>query len=232
MKELAPSTVRCAIAGIVAFAAAICCADGLNVRKSTCGRTWQVSYAPSEPIVWIWPESATEAILTVTSHVGRASVQTYTFTRENAADTGEWTLPASSGERLYDLALDIKSGGKVLESLCARVVVLPESFDVLATNTAAWSIVSDRSPRPVPYDAAWTTNKTVDSAGLSLAMVGGTPVAVPLAGVSGFEPLDMAARFGARTDGPFGAALAFDGGDPLYVAELRRTFPGIVLSIR
>ena len=213
--------------------ALICHADteGFTVRASTSGRTWQVNYAPTEPIVWIWPDQATAATLTVTSYVGKTSVATHDITRESGADTGSWSLPSGSGERLYDLALEIRAGEKVLENLSGRVVILPEAIDVISTNSMAWAAVPERSPRPVAYDATWTTNKTVESAALTLAMVGGTPVPVPLSGASGFEPLDLTPRFG-KVEGPFTAELAFDDEDALYVAQLRRTFPGLVMCFR
>ena len=212
-------------------AASLCHADGITVRASASGRTWQVSYAPSEPIVWVWPDEATAATLTVTSYVGRTSVSTHAITRESGAETGSWSLPNGSGERLYDLALEIVGGEKVLENLYGRVVVLPETIDVTPTNSMAWATVSERSPRPVAYDAAWTTNGTATSAALTLAMVGGTPVQVPLSGVSGYEPLNLTPRLG-KVAGPFTAELAFDDDDALYAAQLLRTIPGIVLSIR
>ena len=212
-------------------AASLCHADGITVRASASGRTWQVSYAPSEPIVWVWPDEATTATLTVTSYVGRTSVSTHAITRESGAETGSWSLPNGSGERLYDLALEIVAGEKVLENLYGRVVVLPETIDVTPTNSMAWATVSERSPRPVAYDAAWTTNGTATSAALTLGMVGGTPVQVLLNGVSGFEPLNLTPRVG-KESGPFTAELAFDDEDPLYAAWLLRAFPGIVMNFR
>ena len=218
---------------LVALLAAVtpCYADGVTARASACGRTWQVSYAPSEPIIWVWPTEATAATLTVTSYVGRTSVDTYSFTRESGADTGSWSLPSGSGERLYDLALEILAGDKVVEKLYGRVVVLPETINVIPTNSMTWAAVPELSPRPVAYDAAWTTNKTVESAALTLAMVGGTPVQVPLSGVSGYEPLNLTPRLG-KVAGPFTAELAFDDDDALYAAQLLRAFPGIVMCIR
>ena len=212
-------------------AATLCHADGVTARASASGRIWQVSYAPTEPIVWIWPSEATAATLTVTSYVGKTSVSTHAITRESGADTGSWSLPNGSGERLYDLALEIRAGEKVLENLSGRVVVLPETIDVIPTNSVTWAAVPERSPRPVAYDAAWTTNGTATSAVLTLAMVGGTPVQVPLPGVSGYEPLNLTPRLG-KVAGPFTAELAFDDDDALYAAQLLRTFPGIVMCIR
>ena len=217
----------------VAILAAIslCHADGVTVRASASGRTWQVSYAPSEPIVWVWPDQATAATLTVTSYVGKTSVSTHSIMRESGADMGSWSLPSGSGERLYDLALEFLAGEKVLENLYGRVVVLPETIDVTPTNSVAWASVPEHSPRPVAYDAAWTTNGSATSAALTLAMVGGTPVQVPLSGVSGFEPLNLTPRLG-KVAGPFTAELAFDEDDALHTAQLLRTFPGIVMCIR
>ena len=219
---------------VALLAATLIChadAEGFTVRASASGRTWQVSYAPTEPIVWIWPDQATAATLTVTSYVGKTSVATHDITRESGADTGSWSLPNGSGERLYDLALEIRAGEKVLENLSGRVVILPEAIDVISTNSMAWAAVPERSPRPVAYDAAWTTNGTATSAALTLAMVGGTPVQVPLPGVSGYEPLNLTPRLG-KVAGPFTAELAFDDDDALYVAQLLRTFPGFVLNVR
>ncbi len=215
----------------ILVASSLCHADGITVRASASGRTWQVSYAPSEPIVWVWPDQATAATLTVTSYVGKTSVSTHAITRESGADTGSWSLPSGAGERLYDLALEIRAGEKVLENLYGRVVILPEAIDVISTNSMAWAAVPERSPRPVAYDATWTTNKTVESAALTLAMVGGTPVQVPLPGVSGYEPLNLTPRLG-KVEGPFTAELSFDEDDALYAAPLLRTFPGIVMCIR
>ena len=218
---------------VILAAATICHADasGLTVRASASGRTWQVSHAPTDPIVWVWPDGATAATLSVTSYVGRTSVSTFSFTRENGAETGTWSLPAGSGERLYDLALEILSGEKVLENLYGRVVVLPQTIDVIPTNSTSWVAVSERSPRPMAYDAAWTTNGTAESAALTLAMVGGSPVQVPLGGISGFEPLSLTRRLG-KVAGPFTAELAFDGDEAIYSLQLLRIFPGIVLNFR
>ena len=212
-------------------AVSICHADGITARASASGRTWQVSYAPTEPIVWVWPSEATAATLTVTSYVGKTSVSTHSITRVSGADTGSWSLPSGSGERLYDLALEIRAGEKVLENLYGRVVILPDTINVIPTNSMRWAAVPELSPRPVAYDAAWTTNKTVESAALTLAMVGGTPVQVPLSGVSGYEPLNLTPRLG-KVAGPFIAELAFDDDDALYAAQLLRAFPGIVMCIR
>jgi len=212
-------------------AVSLCHADGITARASASGRTWQVCYAPTEPIVWVWPSEATAATLTVTSYVGKTSVATHSFTRESGADTGSWSLPGGSGERLYDLALEIRAGEKVLENHYGRVVALPETIDVIPTNSMTWAAIPERSPRPVAYDAAWTTNGTATSAALTLAMVGGTPVQVPLPGVSGYEPLNLTPRLG-KVAGPFTAELAFDDDDALYVAQLLRTFPGFVLNVR
>ena len=212
-------------------AASLCHADGVTARASACGRIWQVSYAPTEPIVWVWPDQATAATLTVTSYVGKTSVATHSFTRDGTADTGSWSLPSGSGERLYDLALEIRAGETVLENLYGRVVILPETINIIPTNSMAWAAVPESSPRPVAYDAAWTTNGTATSAALTLAMVGGTPVQAPLSGVSGYEPLNLTPRLG-KVAGPFTAELAFDEDDALYAAQLLRTFPGIVMCIR
>lgn len=206
--------------------------DAFTVRAGDNGRTWQVNYEPSAPIVWAWPAGATAASLTVTSHLGKVSVSTYSFTREDGADTGSWPIPASPSteERLYDLALEIRAASKVIEMFSARVVCLPDSFDLLSTNMAGWAYVHDRSPRPVPYDNEWCTG-SVESAGLTLTAAGGVPVAVPLLGKSGFEPLDLSVRLGANVE-RFSASLAFDGEDALYEADLCRVVSGLTICIR
>ena len=206
---------------------------GLIVRTSASGRTWQVSWAPAEPIVWVWPDKATAATLTVTSYVGRTSVAVFDIARETGAETGGWTLPVparptASGEYLYDLALAIRNGTKTIETLSARVVVLPEAFDLLVADSGAWRNVSDRDARPIPYDAAWATN----GAPLALAFTpeDGETVSVALAGTSGWEPPDLRARLG-DWNGPFTAVLAFDGTD-VFSAALVRRLPGLALKFR
>ena len=208
-------------------------ATGFIVRASASGRTWQVNYAPDEPIVWVWPDKATAASLTVTSHVSRATSTSYEIAREDGAETGSWSIPAPvrtsvSGEYLYDLVLEIKAGTKVIETLTARVVILPETFDVLVADSSAWRTANDRQARPIPYDSDWTTNAL--PATLTFTPDGGEPVICALAGKSGFEPPEFRLRLGDYA-GAFAAALVFDGTD-VCTAALERRMPGVTLHFR
>ena len=53
-----------------------------------------------------------------------------------------------------------------------------------------------------------------------------------MSGISGFEPLDMASRLGEQS-GDFSVELTFDNDDEAtFIANLRRTFQGLQLSVR
>ena len=224
------------ILSMAVLAAALCVADGetdatdgITARPSSVARVWQVALEPDDPIVYVWPSDATAATLTVVSYAGRTKTSTYEIAREDGADTGSFSLPAVAGEALFDLSIEFRKDAKVLETLSARVAILPEKIDVLVEGSDAWKTVKDRSPRPVAYDTAWT-DPVASSAALTLSYASQT-IDVPLAGESGFEPLDLASRM--EGDGVFSLALSFDGEEePAYSANLRRTFTGLALSIR
>ena len=106
--------------------------DPIMLRTDSHGRTWQVDLAPGEPIVWEWTPKSTTAMLTVTSYVSRATAEIYSFTRAENADTASFTLPpGGDGESLHDLVLEIYAGTRVVETRRARIVRLPQTFDVL-----------------------------------------------------------------------------------------------------
>jgi hypothetical protein len=214
------------------LSAAFCLAeDGITARPSSVGRVWQVAYEPDEPITYVWPDDATSATLTVVSYAGRTKTLTQEITREENADTGSFSLPAVSGagESLFDLSLEFKKDAKVLETLSARVAILPEKIDVLVPGSDAWKMVKDRSPRIVPYDTSWTDPKA-ESAEFALSS-GSQTVNVPFQGESGYEPLDLANRM--EGDGEFSVSLTYGNAEePCCEATLRRTLTGLALSIR
>ena len=224
------------ILSMAVLAAALCVADGetdatdgITARPSSVARVWQVALEPDDPIVYVWPSDATVATLTVVSYAGRTKTTTYEIAREDGADTGSFSLPAVAGEALFDLSIEFRKGKKVLETLSARVAILPKKIDVLVEGSEAWTKVKDRSPRPVAYDTAWTV-PAASSVAMALSY-GSRTVDVPLAGESGFEPLDLTNRM--EGDGEFSLALSFDGEEePAYLANLRRTFTGLSLTIR
>ena len=219
------------IASLLCMAANVGVAtEGITVRPSTSGRIWQVSYAPNEPVKWPWISDSTSAQLTVTSYSGRTKVSVYEIVREEDEYFGSYQLPSSDKEQLFDLEVKLLAGEKVLETLSARVAVLPEKIDVLVEGSVAWKTVRDRFPRPVAYDAAWK-DPTAESTVFSVSRDSETQN-FAMQGDSGFEPLDMTTRLGAQ-DGEFSVALTFnDDEEATFSANLRRTFPGLQLSIR
>ena len=226
------------ILSMAVLAAASCVADGetgatdgITARPSSVGRVWQVAYNPKDPIVYVWPSDATAATLTVVSYAGRTKTFTQEITREDNADTGSFSLPANtgSGESLFDLSIAFKKDAKVLETLSARVAILPEKIDVLVQGSDAWKTVKDRSPRIVPYDTSWT-DPAAESAAFALSS-GSRTATVSLAGESGYEPLDLVNRM--EGDGEFSVSLSYGSAEePFYEATLRRTFTGLSLTIR
>ena len=216
----------------VALAAAICSAEdksGITARPSSVGRVWQVAYEPDDPITYVWPSDATAATLTVVSYAGRTKTFTHEIERTDGADTGTFSLPSVAGEALFDLSLEFKKDAKVLETLSARVAILPKKIDVLVEGSDAWKTVKDRSPRIVPYDTSWT-DPVASSAAMALSY-GSQTVDVPLAGESGFEPLDLVNRM--EGDGEFSVSLSYGSAEEtFYEATLRRTLTGLALSIR
>ena len=205
--------------------------DGITVRPSGVGgRIWQVSYAPDEPIKWPWVSGSVSARLTVVSHSGRTKTTVHEIEREEGY-FGSYQLPAGDKEQLFDLTVDLLSSkDAVLETLSARVAVLPKKINVLVEGSDAWKTVRDRSPRPIAYDAAWK-DPTAESTVFSMSQ-GGVKQDFPMTGISGFEPIDMAARLGTQ-GGEFSVALTFDEDDDVtFTADLRRVFPGLQLSIR
>lgn len=225
MKMLMIASLLCAAANMVSAE------DGITVRPSGVGgRIWQVSYAPDEPIKWPWVSGSVSARLTVVSYSGRTKTTVHEIEREEGY-FGSYQLPAGDKEQLFDLTVDLLSSkDAVLETLSARVAVLPKKINVLVEGSDAWKTVRDRSPRPIAYDAAWK-DPTAESTVFSMSQ-GGVKQDFPMTGISGFEPLDMAARLGTH-DGEFSVALTFDEDDDVtFTADLRRVFPGLQLSIR
>ncbi|MBR3821473.1 MAG: hypothetical protein IKJ37_07610 [Kiritimatiellae bacterium] len=225
MKMLMIVSLLCAAANMVSAE------DGITVRPSGVGgRIWQVSYAPDEPIKWPWVSGSVSARLTVVSYSGRTKTTVHEIEREEGY-FGSYQLPAGDKEQLFDLTVDLLSSkDAVLETLSARVAVLPKKINVLVEGSDAWKTVRDRSPRPIAYDAAWK-DPTAESTVFSMSQ-GGVKQDFPMTGISGFEPLDMAARLGTH-DGEFSVALTFDEDDDVtFTADLRRVFPGLQLSIR
>ena len=225
MKMLMIASLLCAAANMVSAE------DGITVRPSGVGgRIWQVSYAPDEPIKWPWVSGSVSARLTVVSYSGRTKTTVHEIEREEGY-FGSYQLPAGDKEQLFDLTVDLLSSkDAVLETLSARVAVLPKKINVLVEGSDAWKTVRDRSPRPIAYDAAWK-DPTAESTVFSMSQ-GGVKQDFPMTGISGFEPIDMAARLGTH-DGEFSVALTFDEDDDVtFTADLRRVFPGLQLSIR
>ena len=205
--------------------------EGITVRPSASGRIWQVSYAPDEPIKWPWISDSTSAELTVTSYSGRTKSSVYEIVRGEEEYFGSHQLPVGDGEQLFDLEIKLLSNKKaVLETLSARVAVLPKKINVLVEGSDAWKTVKDRSPRPIAYDVAWK-DPTAESTVLSMTHAS-VQQDFPMMGISGFEPLDMTTRLGTH-DGAFTVALTFDDDeDATFTADLRRVFSGLQLSIR
>ena len=225
MKMLMIVSLLCAAADMVSAE------DGITVRPSGVGgRIWQVSYAPDEPIKWPWVSGSVSARLTVVSYSGRTKTTVHEIEREEGY-FGSYQLPAGDKEQLFDLTVDLLSSkDAVLETLSARVAVLPKKINVLVEGSDAWKTVRDRSPRPIAYDAAWK-DPTAESTVFSMSQ-GGVKQDFPMTGISGFEPLDMTARLGTQ-GGAFTVALTFDEDDDVtFTADLRRVFPGLQLSIR
>ena len=226
MKMLMIASLLCAAANMVSAE------DGITVRPSGVGgRIWQVSYAPNEPVKWPWVSGSVSARLTVVSYSGRTKTMVHEIEREEGKYFGSYQLPTSDKEQLFDLTVDLLSSkDAVLETLSARVAVLPKKINVLVEGSDAWKTVRDRSPRPIAYDAAWK-DPTAESTAFSMTHASGEQN-FPMMGISGFEPLDMAARLGTH-DGEFSVALTFDEDDDVtFTADLRRVFPGLQLSIR
>ena len=199
--------------------------DSIILRTDSHGRTWQVDLDPDEPVVWEWTPKSTSATLTVTSYVSRATAEIYNFTRPANADTASFTLPASEGESLHDLVLEIYAGTRVVETRWARIVRLPQTFDVLVPASAEWCRFSGRVPRPVPYDTAWSTN----GAPVTLAVSGAAKSSETLLhGESGYEPIDARGHIGGSS-GPIETSLAFDGAEGPS-ATLERISGGLILK--
>jgi hypothetical protein len=205
--------------------------EGITVRPSASGRIWQVSYAPDEPIKWPWVGESTSARLTVVSYSGRTKTTVHEIEREEGKYFGSYQLPTGDKEQLFDLTVDLLSSkDAVLESFSARVAVLPKKIDVLVEGSDAWKSVKDRSPRPIAYDTAWK-DPTAESTVFSMSQ-GDVKQDFSMSGISGFEPLDMANRLGEQS-GDFSVELTFDNDDEAtFIANLRRTFQGLQLSIR
>lgn len=224
------------ILSMAVLAAALCVAGeaagvtgGITARPSSVGRVWQVAYKPDDPITYVWPSDATAATLTVVSYAGRTKTFTHEIERTDGADTGTFSLPSVAGEALFDLSLEFKKDAKVLETLSARVAILPKKIDVLVEGSDAWKTVKDRSPRIVPYDTSWT-DPAAETAAFALSH-GSQTVNASLAGESGYEPLNLVNRM--EGDGEFSVALTYDNAEEaFYEAELRRVLTGLTLSIR
>ena len=149
MKMLMFASLLCAAANMVSAE------DGITVRPSGVGgRIWQVSYAPNEPVRWPWVGESTSARLTVVSYSGHTKTTVHEIEREEGEYFGSYQLPTDEKEQLFDLTVDLLSNNSaILETLSARVAVLPKKINVLVEGSDAWKTVKDRSPRPIAYDA-------------------------------------------------------------------------------
>ena len=143
MKMLMIASLLCAAANMVSAE------DGITVRPSGVGgRIWQVSYAPNEPVKWPWVGESTSARLTVVSYSGRTKTTVHEIKREEGEYFGSYQLPTDEKEQLFDLEVSILAGEKELETLSARVAVLPKKINVLVEGSDAWKTVRGRSCRP------------------------------------------------------------------------------------
>lgn len=206
--------------------------DGITVRPRPKERIWQVSHEPDKPITWVWPSDSTSATLTITSYCARTSSSTYVYHRPAGDETGTFELPSGTGERMYDLTMEFFAGEKKLnlETLTARVVILPETFDLLVKGSPAWNAAKDRFPRPAVFDLSWS-EPAATSAVFSVE-ADGSVTEIPLDKDSGFLPLDMKNRLGAYF-GPFTVSLSYDGAeDAALSVGLLRTRQGSVISVR
>lgn len=213
--------------GVTAQAAS----NAITVRPSDNGRSWQTVRAQDTAVTWVWPEGATSARLKVTSFVDRLRVTSYEIARVDGAETGSWALPgeltAPRAEKLLDLELSVFASETVVATTTARVAAFPATIDLQVPGSADWKAVL--TDRIAPYDTAWAAD--AQTAELGLAAAGKDPAALPLAGTSGYVPLCLKRNLSAHK-GEFTASLSFDGGDPLYTADLLELGWGNLLILR
>ena len=190
--------------------------SSITVRSANDVRLWQVYHDfAQKPLVWRWHEFADCAYLTVTSLVERTVHGPVKIERESGSLYGEYSLyeelGGGSGSRMYDVVVRHCVGEEELSVQSARLVLLPESFELkkIAAQTGKTKVERD-SVAVVPYDSAWFEEAAnAESAQVVFPEIGGAGSVAQLSGAAGFMPLDMN-RIGFGEDRTARVALRFD----------------------
>lgn len=207
----------------VAFATVSFCAlAGITVQDPEQTFFWQVESDVSRPLVWPW--DGADSAKVVYRLAGENAV-TNDVAREGDAVYGSFTMPAptelaSGRQYLYDVSLELLSGGETVSVSSARIVYLPQSVTVLEPDTPSWRKVS--GVRVFPYDKCDSPSlEFVSSAGRNITRE--QPVSSALAAiVPAFDVVDR---------GLFTLSL-LEGSETIRTALLRYAKPRMVLSFR
>ena len=214
---------KCSMVMSFAFAAvAFCALAGITVQDPEQTFFWQVESDVSRPLVWPW--DGADSAKVVYRLAGEAAV-TNDVAREGDAAYGSFTMPAptelaSGRQYLYDVSLELLSGGETVYVSSARIAYLPQSVTVLKPDTPSWRKVS--GVRVFPHDKCDSPSlEFVSSAGRNVARE--QPASSVLAA--------MVPAFDVVDHGPFTLSL-LDGSATIRTVLLRYAMPRMVLSFR
>ena len=214
---------KCSMVMSFAFAAvAFCALAGITVQDPEQTFFWQVESDVSRPLVWPW--DGADSAKVAYRLAGEAAV-TNDVAREGNAAYGSFTMPAptelaSGRQYLYDVSLELLSGGETVSVSSARIAYLPQSVTVLKPDTPSWRKVS--GVRVFRHDELDSPSlEFVSSAGRNVARE--QPASSVLAAI--VPAHDVVDR------GPFTLSL-LDGGTAVATASLYYSKPRAFVIIR
>ena len=214
---------RSSTVAAVAFAAvSLCALAGITVQDPGHTFFWQVESDVSRPLVWPW--DGADSAKVIYRLAGETAV-TNEVARQGNAAYGSFTMPtptelASGRQYLYDVSLELLSGGETISVSPARIAYLPQSVTVFEPDTPSWRKVS--GVRVFPHDNCDSPSlEFVSSAGRNTTRE--QPVSSALAAI--VPALDVVDR------GPFTLSL-LEGDTMVATASLYYSKPRAFLIIR
>ena len=219
----------CVFAGIAAVSTFAAESATINVRNADAARTWQVNLSPGDPIVWPWGEA--DAATLVVSNAVEKTERSYRVSRSGDEPFGSCTIDlpsdAATCEHVLVLSLTLTAEEAEVGRMTARIAFLPQAFAVEQPSGKSWRTLT--RPRVFAYDAEWT-GASAKTAGLTFAAEDST-VPLALAGVAGYDVVDVQSALGAGFSGLFRTTLTFDEAEK-FVADLRFGVPGFLLLLK
>lgn len=217
--------------GIIGLCCSVFCwtAVAATVADPDNGILWQKVQNAATPIQWRWEgEDVTSARVTIVSPMDAKTHEPVTVTRVAGALYGSVSLPTervAGREYLYDLTVEFLAGQTLKDTFTARLVVLPETTDVVKADALAKRSVETAAL--YSYNVRWNES----ASGVAKVTVQGdkTDVEESLPGSSGYGSFSERILQGLGGLRPT-ATLSFGG--VTYWSNCLRLHGGLVLVVR